>query len=150
MSWIQTLYITPRVTKHFCLLPVRSLQSPCRASKLYLASSKTEALWDQVKKNTLWSGTQSLPHSRLCFSLTHAMSCHPEEAMFLMLVSLSYHGLHVVLRLSLHLYAQIVLLACRKFIIICHLLKADTKLTVEGDRTKETAQTLHTLLHEGQ
>lgn len=38
-----------------------------------------------MNRDTLWSGTQSLPYSHLCFSLIRATSCHPEEAMFLML-----------------------------------------------------------------
>lgn len=53
-------------------------------------------------------------------------------------------------RLSSNIYPQIAPLACRKLIIICHFLKAGTMLTAEGDRMKKTAQTLHTVQHEGQ
>lgn len=52
-------------------------------------------------------------------------------------------------RLSSNIYSQIAPWACRKLVIICYFLKADTTLTAEGDRMKETAQTFHTVQHEG-
>lgn len=51
-------------------------------------------------------------------------------------------------RPSSNIYSQIAPLAFRTLIIILNFLKAGTMLTTEGDRMKETAQTLQTVQHE--
>lgn len=76
----------------------------------------------------------------------HAISscCFPFSTMVILWSNVSSFS-----RLSSNIYSQIAPLACRKLIVICHFFKAGTMLTAEGDRMK-TAQTLHTVQHEGQ
>lgn len=66
-------------------------------------------------------------------TFTPLLQSHPCHVLSSRRDNVPHAGL-LFLRLSWHLYSQIALLAGRKVIIICHLLKADTKLTVEGDR----------------
>lgn len=87
-----------------------------------------------------------LLQSQLCHFLhTISSCCFPFSTMVILWSNVSSFS-----RLSSNIYSQIAPLACRKLIIICHFLKAGTMLTAEGDRMKKTAQTLHTVQHEGQ
>lgn len=101
------------------------------------------------EQTTFWSGTQCLPHPRLCFSLIYNISCNSQEAELLMPLSLSCHGHCVVTSVSSPSGSGYSFAVKELPWLAGSLLKADM-LTAEGDRMKETAQTLHTLQHEGQ